>query len=258
MNQNPEDIKEKLDKILNILSAKESPKIKILEVLEKLLIPILLGVLTFVTSEAGFRISQSQLKLAESQEQRQKDEAKNNLQIKYIELFYNDITSGDNKKRSNAVQLAKKLISDEANPLLSWASTIQDIKEDPKLVSDINAAKIEVDRRDDFRNRLKDYKIVIYFPQNDQKLWDSAQEIKQKLVGNGLSQSQVNLESRNDDFFKNLGYPNDYEIRYDKGLENDEAEILENFLTKSLPSKKFVKRDIGSGTKNSISIFFIN
>ena len=208
MNQNPEDIKEKLDKILNILSAKESPQIKILEVLEKLLIPILLGVLTFVTSEAGFRISQSQLKLAESQEQRQKDEAKNNLQIKYIELFYNDITSGDNKKRSNAVQLAKKLISDEANPLLSWASTIQDIKEDPKLVSDINAAKIEVDRRDDFRNRLKDYKIVIYFPQNDQKLWDSAQEIKRKLVGNGLSQSQVNLESRNDDFFKTLVWTN--------------------------------------------------
>ena len=118
MNQNPEDIKEKLDKILNILSAKESPKIKILEVLEKLLIPILLGVLTFVTSEAGFRISQSQLKLAESQEQRQKDEAKNNLQIKYIELFYNDITSGDNKKRSNAVQLAKKLISDEDRLIL--------------------------------------------------------------------------------------------------------------------------------------------
>jgi len=257
MNQNSEDINEKLDKILNILTTKESPKIKIFEVLEKLLIPILLGLLALATNQAGIKISESQFELAKSQEQRQKDEAKNNLQIKYVEIFYNDITSGDTKKQNSAVQLARKLISDEASPLLSWAATIQNVKTDEKLVSDINAAKIEIDRRDNFHNKFKAYKIVFYFPQNNQISLDSAQEIKQKLVEYGLSQSQVVLESKDDDYFKELFYLSDYEIRYDEGSENDEAELLENFLTKSLPLKKFIKRNIGSGTKNSISIFFV-
>jgi len=251
MNEKPEEINEKLDKILSDLPKKESSQIKVVELLENLLIPILLGVLAFITSDAGNKISKSQLELAKSQENRQVEESKSNLQIKYIELFYSDITSGEIQKQKNALSLLTLISTNQADPLLKWASTF--VK--PEAKGQIDIARNEINSR--IVSILSNYEIMIYFLENNQDLLKSAQEIKQKLVDYGLTENQVRLEKKDDSFFQNLGYPTGYEIRYDQGIEDKEAELLESILTGALPSKQFIKRGIGSGTKNSISIFFV-
>ncbi|HAC63424.1 MAG TPA: hypothetical protein DCF68_07755 [Cyanothece sp. UBA12306] len=58
---------EKLDKILSIVSKEKSLTTKILEFSDKLFVPILLGILTYVTSVAGNKISEAQNEIAKSQ-----------------------------------------------------------------------------------------------------------------------------------------------------------------------------------------------
>lgn len=254
MSEQLDELNEKLDKILSNLSKKDS-SIKKLDILEKLLIPVLLGFLAFITNRAGNQISaaqlelsKAQLKLAEAQNVRQESEAKNNLQTKYIELFYKEISSQDAKKQEYALSFLKLISPDAATPLLSWAA----IYVKPEVKPQINAAKNEINFR-----ILSSYEIILYFLENNQDLLKSAQDIKQSLVKYGLRENQIKLDQKDDAFFQKLGYPTGYEIRYDRGSEDNAAQLLENILKSAYPSKQFVKRGIGSSTKNSISIFFI-
>jgi hypothetical protein len=254
MSEESDHLNEKLDKILSKLPKEDSSKANILEVLEKLLIPILLGILAFITNRAGNQISEAQLKLSESQlalakaqNTRQESEAKSNLQTKYIELFYKDISSEDAKKQEYALSFLKLISPDVAAPLLSWATTY--VK--PEVKSQVNTARNEISSR-----ILSSYEIVLYFPENNQDSLKSAQDIKRILIEYGLGENQIKLEKRDETFFQRLGYPKGYEIRYDKGSEEDAAQLLENILKMAYPSKQFVKLGIGSGTINSMSIFF--
>jgi hypothetical protein len=70
------------------------------------------------------------------------------------------------------------------------------------------------------------------------------------------AECDLTLNQKDKSFFQRLGYPTAYEVRYDPGVENNAAELLTTILKESYPSKQFVKRPIGSGTKDSISIFF--
>jgi hypothetical protein len=254
MSEESDNLNEKLDKILSKLPKENLSKTKILEVLEKLLIPVLLGILAFITNRAGNQISEaqlelsrSQLKLAEAQNARQESEARSNLQTKYIELFYKEISSQDAKKQEYALSFLKLISPDVAAPLLGWAT----IYVKPEVQPQVNTARNEINSR-----ILSSYEIVLYFPENNQDSLKSAQDIKRSLLEYGLGENQVKLEKKDDTFFQRLGYPKGYEIRYDKGSEEDAAQLLESILKRAYPSKQFVKLGIGSGTMNSISIFF--
>jgi hypothetical protein len=242
MTEQFDDLSKKIDQILNLLSQKESSKTKLVDFAEKLFIPIALGVLAFITSQAGNQISTAQLKLAEAQNARQVIEAKDNLQTKYIELFYKDISSQDLKKQSAALSLLRLIQPEIAKPLLDWASlNVKSIRKE------INAQILSV---------LRNYEIVLYFSGNQPNLLTTAKNIQQSLIKYGLRENKITLNQKDKSFFQRLGYPTAYEVRYDPGVENNAAELLTTILKESYPSKQFVKRPIGSGTKDSISIFF--
>ncbi|MEH2442896.1 hypothetical protein [Nostoc sp.] len=251
MDDKINELTKKLDEVLRLLPPKDSSKTKILEFAEKLFIPVSLGILAFITSQAGNQISSAQLRLAEAQNNRQAIEAKDNLQTKYIELFYRDISSQDLKKQSAALSLLKLIQPEISKPLLDWASL--NVKEELKaetrsIGKEINARIISV---------LSDYKIMLYFPNSKQNVSETAKNIQQTLVKYGLRENNIILNEKDNDFFQRLGYPTAYEVRYDPGVEDNPAELLISILKESYPSKQFTKRPIGSNTKNSISIFFI-
>ena len=103
---------------------------------------------------------------------------------------------------------------------------------------------------------LKNYEIVLYFLKDQRDLLETAEDIKKKLIDYGLRENKITLNKKDKSFFQQLGYPTAYEVRYDPGVENNAADLLTTILKESNPSKQFVKRPIGSGTKNSLSIFF--
>jgi len=118
-------MEEKLNEILirteaieNRLEKPKSKIGKIFEVIEKLLIPLALLVLAYFTNTASIRISESQLELARSQERRQKTDAVESLQLKYVELFYQDVTGDSHQKQQAAIQLLRIMRPDLAEQML--------------------------------------------------------------------------------------------------------------------------------------------
>ncbi|QEI41656.1 hypothetical protein BMF77_02249 [Dolichospermum sp. UHCC 0315A] len=104
---------------------------------------------------------------------------------------------------------------------------------------------------------LDKYKIFIYYKKNITSLSTNADMIKQKLNAYKFK-GQITTREKDNSFFKDKNYPQEnpptYEIRYEPNEENA-ANILYKFLTKSFPSKKFTKQPIGDPSENSMSIF---
>src|SRR5437764_11261491 len=74
---------------------------RVMRVAEKLIVPLLIGLLAWFGSQAATRISEGQLHLAESAAEDRKAEFRRRMQAKYIEIFYKELNSGDQKSQLN-------------------------------------------------------------------------------------------------------------------------------------------------------------
>src|SRR5690242_19757757 len=91
---------------------------RVTRVLEKLIIPLLIGVLAWFGNQAATKISEAQLHLAESAAEDRRAEFRHSMQAKYIEIFYKDLNSGDTKSQLNAIRLVRLMDGDLAQNLL--------------------------------------------------------------------------------------------------------------------------------------------
>lgn len=89
-------------------------------VLEKLLVPIFLGVLAFFTASSGNKISKQQTQLIEFQNARDAEDSKRQMELKYLELFYQDISSADPDKQTKAIGLLSLMNPDLGQQLSTW------------------------------------------------------------------------------------------------------------------------------------------
>jgi len=64
---------------------------KTIELIEKLLVPIILGVLVFITNHKSNEILYQQTQLDKNHYQRSHNNKERQLELKYLELFYSDI-----------------------------------------------------------------------------------------------------------------------------------------------------------------------
>ena len=96
----------------------ESGWTKTQHILEKLVIPIMLVIVAWVGNKAATEISKGQLALAQSTADTQRAESRRSVQAKFIELFYKDMNSGDQKSQLNSIRLVRLVDSDLAQNLL--------------------------------------------------------------------------------------------------------------------------------------------
>lgn len=89
-------------------------------VLEKLLVPLFLGILAFFTASSGNKISKQQTQLIEFQNARDAEDSKRQLELKYLELFYQDISSTDPEKQTKAIGLLSLMNPDLGQQLSTW------------------------------------------------------------------------------------------------------------------------------------------
>jgi hypothetical protein len=260
MTQENEDKFQKIEEILTRLEKlelhsqeKKSKLSKALEILEKVLLPLTLGLLAFVTNKASVDISKDQFRLADKQSrdqlERQKEESRTNVQQKYIELFYEDIKSDDPKAQLKALSLLSLMDLEVGKKIADWVNTLKSTTPEVRK----QAAIVSVDIKK--FGRLNTYKINIYPENNRKDLLEAANTIKSKLIEYGFRTEQVNIQQEPESFFERLGKPNGYEIRYDLGSEEQEANKLESILKEVYPSQKFIQLPIGSNSRNTLSIF---
>ena len=88
--------------------------------LEKLIVPAFLGLLAFYTASSGNKISQQQTQLIEFQNAKDAEDSKRQLELKYLELFYQDISSTDPEKQTKAIGLLSLMNPDLGQQLSDW------------------------------------------------------------------------------------------------------------------------------------------
>jgi hypothetical protein len=89
-------------------------------VLEKLIVPAFLGLLAFYTASSGNKISKQQTQLIEFQNAKDAEDSKRQLELKYLELFYQDISSADPEKQTKAIGLLSLMNPDLGQQLSNW------------------------------------------------------------------------------------------------------------------------------------------
>jgi hypothetical protein len=89
-------------------------------VLEKLVVPIFLGALAYFTASSGNKISEQQTQLIEFQNARDAEDSKRQMELKYLELFYQDISSTDPDKQTKAIGLLSLMNPDLGQQLSTW------------------------------------------------------------------------------------------------------------------------------------------
>ena len=93
---------------------------KFFTILEKLIVPAFLGILAFYTASSGNKISQQQTQLIEFQNARDAEDSKRQLELKYLELFYQDISSTDPEKQTKAIGLLSLMNPGLGQQLSNW------------------------------------------------------------------------------------------------------------------------------------------
>jgi hypothetical protein len=93
---------------------------KLFTALEKLIVPAFLGLLAFYTASSGNKISQQQTQLIEFQNAKDAEDSKRQLELKYLELFYQDISSADPDKQTKAIGLLSLMNPDLGQQLSNW------------------------------------------------------------------------------------------------------------------------------------------
>jgi hypothetical protein len=95
-----------------------------------LLVPLVLGVIAYIADRKGTEIAEAQLELTRLQEERLSVESENNLQLKYLDLFYNDITSNDPEKHLKAASLLGIMNEELRLKLTNWVLSNKQFSQD--------------------------------------------------------------------------------------------------------------------------------
>lgn len=208
----------------------------LLSIFEKLVIPLLL---VFI----GYQ----QIKLNDLQEKRISEQSKSELEIKYLELFYQDITSKDKQVKSIGLlsimneDLALKLVK---NMVLSNEEIPNEIKD--KIPMELkNRAIIQ---------SLNNYTIEFFYEQEPKKI-KSFEQISNLLNRSGFK-GVIKKTNLTDEFKLRLGLEKEHncQIRFDPQNETDFAIYLKDQIGKVYNNNNKVLKIVGRESPNYISI----
>lgn len=245
---------DKLDKIildigdLNNKIECTTPKTKkIFNIIEKLLIPIMLGVLAYIANMASIEISKAQNVLAEQEAVTRAEQFDAQLQVKYLELFYADITSGDVDKQKNAITLLSSMNEKLASSLGGLIESAENIDatlktKAVKIIDEIQSVSI-----------LEKYKIGIYPAPNSVSSDEVMSQIVAVLRNAGISNIQT--YKKDTEFFNKVTWPKTVEIRYEKNYEEEQADLLKKIFENSEVTSLVKLKMVNNRTNRFISIF---
>jgi hypothetical protein len=247
---------EKLDSLLKAVGeVQETLKAKptsvlenILRVLEKLVIPAMLGLLAWLGSQGAAKISESQLRLAESAAEDRKVEFRRGMQAKYIEIFYKDLNSGDAKSQSNAIRLMRVVDSDLSQSLLELVAVTPGVS--PAVVAQATEVKKEILAI----APLRGFTIGIYYYKDDPTVGKTLLAIKSRLKSAGFL-GTIQEYPNDDAFFERVYAPKALEIRFEGDTENEASRTLLSIMKNANANENWTLLKVGSKTPNFISIF---
>jgi hypothetical protein len=220
------------------------------DIAAKLLIPVAVAFLAFATDCASRRTAEGQLALAKAIEDRQAAEAAEGRQLKYVELFYRDISDPTPAKQMAAASLLSVLKPEYSRPLLRV------IESNPAVSATVRQQALGLVAVSSRFGPLINYRLAFFYPEADAASVSAARSIQASLVRERFP-GEITLRPSSGAAIQALGAPSGNEIRYDRYYEDDAARELQQVLKVYLPNGPFTLVPTDSGrTDNYMSLFF--
>jgi hypothetical protein len=232
------------------LSSRRASRPGYIEIGTKLLIPIAVAFLAFATDCASRRTAEGQLALAKAIEDRQAADAAEARQLKYVELFYQDISDPTPAKQMTAASLLSVLKPEYSRPLLRVIQT------NPAVTPAVRQHALGLVAVSARFGALINYRLAFFFPEADAASVSAATSVQATLLRERFP-GEISMRPSSGAGIEALGAPIGNEIRYDRHYEDDAARELQQILKTYLPNAPFtlVPTDYGR-TDNYMSVFF--
>jgi hypothetical protein len=220
---------------------------RVFAIIERALVPLILGLLVFTNQQAQVRISRAQTKLAEEQAKMAAVQSEQGFNIECIKLFFNDICGSDTTRQKMAIRLLKLLNDSLAKPLCEAAS---EITSQPQIAAAAASIRDGIVARE-----LGGYRIEIVYPEGNEGCAREAAAIRDGLINKVAAETLIvrkvpaQAPGRYD-------FSGGYAIRYQAGSRSDAAQHLQSVLAASMPDKEFRLEPYG-GAKMLRSITII-
>ncbi|NES81595.1 MAG: hypothetical protein F6K10_09405 [Moorea sp. SIO2B7] len=199
--------------------------------LEKLIIPVALGVLAWSTDVAANKISSSQHELATAE-----------LDAQLIDLFGKYYFGELPGERNFAINVVVQNIK---NPALR--RTLAEVIKSDERQSDETRSEASSIAEEARRLMVNRYKIQIFYNDKKPEQMSEAYEIKSALVSQGVT-STIEVRQQRDTASSD-------QIRYFEQNERDVALALQDILNSSYSQRSFVLQPVVTPSPGSISIF---
>lgn len=217
-------------------------------VLEKLILPLMVALLAFITAHSANKLADAQIALQAEQEatrlQMQKDaelarqnEYKINREIKLIEMFWSDVNDHKNEEKQKSAFHLLTLMDHEIAAKLATAV--------------INNVKVSHEIRSLYA--LADFDVYL-FPMQNEKAEDTAQRIANCLSHHPVR--GVYIRSYRNEFFELHGaLPKGAEIRFDASKQYNQAVLISEIVGKCDVSIQVNMELVKNDNAKSIRLF---
>lgn len=244
------DLWRRLGAVETELASRRGSRPGYVDVADKLLIPVAVGLLAFATDCASRRTAEGQLALARAIEERQAAEAVEARQLKYVELFYRDIADPTPSKQMAAASLLSVLKPEYSRPLLRV------IESNPAVSPEVRRQALGLVAVSSRFGPLINYRLAFFYPESDAASAAAATGVQSRLLQERFP-GEIALRPSTEAAIRALGFPHGNEIRYDRHYEEDPARELHQILKAYLPNAHFTLVPTDSGrTDNYMSLFF--
>jgi hypothetical protein len=226
---------------------------------ETFLVPISIALLSVFVTMSSNKISETQAissnNLAKAQADNSVKQAETQQRISYLEIFMDEI--GDATKPSRQINAIQLLYQMEPKLGKILADAVQRNSENNFDVR-FAAAHINALRSSSqVKAKLRGFKIVVYYPEKNAARKKEAAALKDILDSIGVKNTE--LKGEGPAFYKAVIGPKGYEIRFDEGIEDEQAIALADLLAFVTPENKFKRQPaVPNISKGAITIFLPN
>jgi len=223
---------------------------RILRIVEKVLVPVLLGALTSIVAYGQLQVADASSKISDGQLELARQTFRRTMQTKYVEIIYKELTTGDSKAQLKTIKLIRHLDEEVANQLAAY------VEEAPQIAKEVVESVATIKRELALVGPLNGYKIALYYYRDDPMSEKRAQSAEAQIRKAGFT-GILQPSARDDNFFNAADPPKAIEIRYDAGIEDDAANALLSILAPGGKQNNVVTAAITRGrTPNFVSVFF--
>lgn len=220
---------------------------------ERVFVPVLLGVLVYITSansndiaEAQLALSESQLELTRMESNAKIKELKTNIQIKYIDMFYDDINSGDLERQRNALALLEEMEPEVAKVLAGFVKSKESLSEVTRQKAKGLIRNIEK------RESLNAYKVKFYYSVGDSKA--VAYSLQTFLKKRGFQGESVLFYDKSNSIME-ISKAGEVTVGYGHEKEKEFAEMLKGMLEKYGPIREVSLRRVKGSPTGVLSVY---